>query len=266
MADNAGGTGPGSGAGIRAAPPFNLDLIFGLAFQAIRGGLGGFVLLLLWSFVLLAVITGILIGSWIALSEPGAVASDIARVDPAYAAIVVAMGLLYLVGIALIHLTTVGLAFAVLRHRRVPLSRLFALSRRRFWPALGSMVLAMLGTGLGLLLFIVPGLILLVRWWVWAPASLIEGCGPGRALGRSAELTRGVRWMVFWTWLITFLVSGALNQVAAALADWHFAFGVLSLAIYGFASVFWSCLMVAVYVALRDREGGAAPDLVGDAL
>ena len=263
MTEATGGTGRGgAGQGGSAPPPFNLDLIFGLTFQAIGRGLGGFVLLLLWSFVLLAVIAGVLGAGWFALAEPGAAAGEAAPTDPAYAAIVIAMGLLYLVGIALIHLTTVGLAYAVLRHRRLPLTRLFALSRRRFWPALGSMVLAMLGTGIGILLFVVPGLILLVRWWVWAPASLVEGCGPGRALGRSVELTRGVRWTVFWVWLVTFLVSGALNQLAAALAEWHFAFGVLSVAIYGFASMFWSCLMTAVYVALRDREGGSTPDLL----
>lgn len=272
MTDHAGGASGSAASGGGAAapppfnpPPFNLDLVFGLAFQAIRRGLGGFVLLLLWSFVLLAVIAAALGGGWYALMEPaaaGATASDVPDVNPLYAAIVIVAGLAYLVGITLIHLTTVGLAYAVLRHRRLPLPQLFGLSRRRFWPALGSMVLAMLGTGLGLLLFIVPGLILLVRWWVWAPAVLIEGCSAGRALARSAGMTKGVRWTVFWLWLITFLVSGALNQVTAALAEWHPAFGVLSFAIYGIASVFWSCLMVAVYVALRDREGIAAPDLI----
>lgn len=76
---------------------------------------------------------------------------------------------------------------------------LWGLLRRapRFAPALTAASLAAVTLPLaaaGLLL--VPGLWLLTRWSLFAPAIVHERLSPGRALRRSTELVRGVFWPV----------------------------------------------------------------------
>ena len=68
---------------------------------------------------------------------------------------------------------------------------------RYFFPLFIVALLVGLGVGLGLLLFIIPGLFLMVRWAVSAPIVVVEREGPTSSIGRSAELTRGYRWAVF---------------------------------------------------------------------
>ena len=75
---------------------------------------------------------------------------------------------------------------------------------RYFFPLFIVALLVGLGTGIGLLFFIIPGLLLIVRWAVAAPAALIEREGPTHSIGRSAELTQGHRWAVFGLVLLYF--------------------------------------------------------------
>jgi len=72
---------------------------------------------------------------------------------------------------------------------------------RAVTPVLGQLIgvaiVAGLGIVLGLVLFIVPGLVLLTLWAVVAPVVVLEHPGGLRALGRSRELVRGNGWQVF---------------------------------------------------------------------
>ena len=52
------------------------------------------------------------------------------------------------------------------------------------------------GVMIGMILVIVPGIILLLMWWVYIPAIVVEGKGIIGAFGRSRELTRGRRWHI----------------------------------------------------------------------
>jgi hypothetical protein len=68
-------------------------------------------------------------------------------------------------------------------------------------------IVAGLGIGLGLLALVVPGVILMLRWFVVAQAAAIEGEGWLPALRRSAQLTNGhyghIFVFVIYTGLIT---------------------------------------------------------------
>jgi hypothetical protein len=94
---------------------------------------------------------------------------------------------------------------------------------RYFFPLFIVALLVGLGTGIGLLLLIIPGLFLIVRWAVAAPAALIEREGPTHSIGRSAELTQGHRWAVFGLVLLYFVFFYAsiigLSMVLAATGD-----------------------------------------------
>lgn len=66
---------------------------------------------------------------------------------------------------------------------------------------------------LGLVVLIVPGLMVLCRYFVTVPVCVIERTGPLQALKRSAELTRGFRWKLLILGLLLLFL-----QIAPRLA------------------------------------------------
>lgn len=98
----------------------------------------------------------------------------------------------------------------------------------RVRPQLGSIVvaglLAGLGIALGLVLFIVPGLVLLTWWVLIIPVIVLERSAAGAAFSRSRELVRGYGWSVFGVIVLTILLviafSIVLGLVLTPAADW----------------------------------------------
>ena len=92
--------------------------------------------------------------------------------------------------------------------------------------ALVALTVASLLVFFGLLLFILPGLILLavfvyclVRWILVVPVIMLEGRGVVGALGRSSQLVHGHGWSVFGVILVTLVVLlGVGAGIAAVLA------------------------------------------------
>jgi hypothetical protein len=98
-------------------------------------------------------------------------------------------------------------------------------------PLIGVSILAGLGIAIGFVLFIIPGLILLVIWSVVAPVMVLERPGVFAAFGRSRELVRGNGWAVFRVILIvgfavilvSLLVgvaSVSLGSIGRGLVQW----------------------------------------------
>ncbi len=90
---------------------------------------------------------------------------------------------------------------------RFALPRLFSL--------LWIFILAGLGTVIGFLLLVIPGVYLLVAWFAVVPVLLVEGAKGSRALGRSRELVKG-RW---WSTFGVLLVLGILISVTSAIGQ-----------------------------------------------
>lgn len=92
---------------------------------------------------------------------------------------------------------------------------------RYFFPLFIVALLTSIGVLLGMILLIVPGIYLAVRWLVATPALVAEDIGPTAALGRSADLTEGRRWIVFALALLYFIfaivVEGVFTVAAGAL-------------------------------------------------
>ena len=59
------------------------------------------------------------------------------------------------------------------------------------------MVLAGIGISIGLVLLVVPGVYLAVRWYFVPQAVMVDGARGTRALKRSGELVRGHWWRTF---------------------------------------------------------------------
>ena len=131
-------------------------------------------------------------------------------------------------------------------------------------PVFGKLVLvgvvAGIGIVLGLILFIVPGLILITIWSVAAPVVVLERPEGLGALARSRELVRGNGWQVFAVIFILFIlvtiVAGAIDAGAESASA---GVGLVVRVIVGILTAPLSALAAAVlYFELRGT-GGAPP-------
>ena len=82
-----------------------------------------------------------------------------------------------------------------------------------FLPVVAMSIVSAIGVGLGLILFVVPGVILYLIWSVALPALVIERIGIFEALRRSAVLTKGAKWQIFGISLIFVLTFWGLSLV-----------------------------------------------------
>lgn len=103
--------------------------------------------------------------------------------------------------------------------RRLPVKMGESIRRglKRIFPLIGATMLMVLGILFGSLLLIVPGVILYMRWYVFAPVCVVEKQGPLSALKRSAELTKGSRWKLFGIMLILFAIGAVAGGLLAVL-------------------------------------------------
>lgn len=89
-------------------------------------------------------------------------------------------------------------------------------------PLIGAGLLSGIAIGVGMVLFLVPGLILLTIWAVIAPVIVVERSGVIAAFGRSRELVRGDGWQVFGViftvFLITVVVGIVLGVIGVAIS------------------------------------------------
>lgn len=115
------------------------------------------------------------------------------------------LGLTMVAGAVFNGLTTATLvygSFQDLRGQRAGIGECFA----RAVAVLLTIVLGALAysivMSLGMALLLIPGLIILVTYWLYAPAIVVERLGVGGAFTRSADLTRGKRWPIFGLMLI----------------------------------------------------------------
>lgn len=80
------------------------------------------------------------------------------------------------------------------------------------------MVLLALSVMVGLVLFLVPGVILYFMWSVASPVLVEERCGVFGSFGESRQLTKGARWKLFGILLVVLLVYWIVSGTAALLA------------------------------------------------
>jgi hypothetical protein len=143
---------------------------------------------------------------------------------------------------------------------------------RAVTPVFGKLVLvgvvAGIGIVLGLILFIVPGLILITIWSVAAPVVVLERPDGLGALARSRELVRGNGWQVFAVIFILFIlvtiVAGAIEAGAESAGS---GVGLVVRVVVGILTAPLSALAAAVlYFQLRaaavppPAPAGPSPD------
>jgi hypothetical protein len=120
------------------------------------------------------------------------------------------------------------------------------------------------GVSVGLILFIVPGVVLLKNWSIAVPVMIKEGTTPSSAMQRSTDLVEGYSWKVLLvvgtSFLIEYLCTEALTQLITRFgAFWFESYGdqVLSALLSPWGSLVTYVLPVALYreiVALKEGE------------
>jgi uncharacterized membrane protein len=141
-------------------------------------------------------------------------------------------------------------------------------------PVIGLSILFTLGLMFGLLLLVVPGIILFVRWSVASAALVEEDGGVIEAFSRSNELTRGARWHVFFLMIIVLVISWLISAIAtvpALMAGLDQANAVptatsiaLTLVTSTITTALWSTVVTSLYFSLRDRRDGPRSQQLAD--
>lgn len=126
-------------------------------------------------------------------------------------------------------------------------------------------ILVGLAVLLGLVLFVVPGVILGVMWSASVPAAAIERVTATAALRRSADLTRGNRWPIFFLLLIYLLAAAVVGVVSTMLTAGVVGLGALRAVSTGLAAVVSSGILVvgSVMIAMLFHELRLAKEGVG---
>jgi len=124
--------------------------------------------------------------------------------------------------------------------------------------------------GLASLLLFIPGVILIVMFWVYVPAIVVENAGITESLGRSRALTRGHRWSIFGLFALVFIVIFGLEYLvltkvgveglaAAVHSGWLlWAASAISVLVTAYVSVMTS---VGYYYLRAEKEGVFIDDI-----
>jgi hypothetical protein len=168
-------------------------------------------------------------------------------------------------------------AFQAMRGRPIDLAESARIGLKQFFPIIGLTISVAVATGLASLLFVVPGVMLYVAWFVATPVCVVEQLGPFGSMGRSRELTRGHRWKIFGMLLILVLVASVVGGllVGAAVAflgpNGIMAFSVAMTTLVGqivnliwnaIWSAFFAILIVVTYHDLRVAREGIDTDQI----
>jgi hypothetical protein len=112
--------------------------------------------------------------------------------------------------------------------------RALAAAARRLTPVAAAVSLSALGSSLGLIFLVVPGVYLWTRWFLSAQAVVAEDLGPLEGMERSADIVRGQWWRIFGTALVITLIAGILAALlGVSLQATGFEVGIGPLALLG---------------------------------
>jgi hypothetical protein len=137
-------------------------------------------------------------------------------------------------------------------------------NRARLGTLLGVTVLLGVGVGIGFLFLVVPGLILLSRWSLVVPLTVIEGAGVRSAFSRSAELVRGRTGRVLVVVVVAGLVAAVANSGITTAFDFlptFWAAWIGGTAAGAVAVPFEAHVLTVLYYKLTEPERPVLPDV-----
>ncbi len=256
-------------------PQFDVGRVLGRTFSAIKNNAVKFTII---SFII-AGLPMFLIGLWPLFINGGAgLLSDTEFSDAAIAGTVTAsiVGfVLYIFLSILLQSVLVHACFKDFAGEPVSLKQSGKVALRFLFPVLGLVVLYMLGVSIGFILLIIPGIFLLLGWYIAVPVLLVEKRGVLDSLSRSWQLTKGYkRWILLVVIILTVLsmvLSAVLTLVAMPFGNVTTATltggSVLFWIVYALSSALAQAITVminasavaAMYYEIRDLREGITP-------
>jgi hypothetical protein len=99
-----------------------------------------------------------------------------------------------------------------------PVGEYFTAVRPKLGPLVVTTALAGLGVMIGLILFVVPGVVFMVWWSVAAAVVMLEGRSGSSALGRAKQIVSGHGWRMFLLLLVVVVAIWAATAVITGVA------------------------------------------------
>jgi hypothetical protein len=129
-------------------------------------------------------------------------------------------------------------------------------ARTRLGPLLLASIIYGFGVAVGLLLFIVPGLLAAARWCVMAPLIMLESKTAGDARRRSSEIVRGSTATVLGALVVTFLLTAAILPfvLVTGISPGGVAYAVASFVWGSLTAPFFAYVLTVVYYQLVDPD------------
>lgn len=121
-------------------------------------------------------------------------------------------------------------------------------------------IVATIGIAIGFVAFVIPGVLLLLRWAVVAQVAALGNENWVEALKRSAELTRGNYWHVLGLVLLTGVIEIVLIDIGFAVAGsragaWQVTVGIL---VETITRSFTALTLSVLFFDLRARQSAVA--------
>lgn len=256
-------------------PQFDVGRVLGRTFSAIKNNLVKFSIV----SIIIAGLPMFLIGLWPLFITGGeGILSDSEISEAAVAGTMAAsvVGVIVYMFIYIILQSILVLAcFKDFAGERVSLRESGSIALKLIFPLVGLSILYFLGVGLGFLLLIIPGIFLLLGWYLAVPILLVEKTGVIDSFSRSWTLTSGYkRWIlliIVILWVISTVISVVLTLLAVPFGDVATATltggSTLFWIVYAFASALAQALTVminasavaAIYYEIRDLKEGITP-------
>ena len=184
----------------------------------------------------------------------------------------------YVVAYSVVSAILTHVCFKDFADEEVSLKRSSRTALALFLPLVGVLFIYFLGLMVGFMLLIIPGIFLLLGWYLVIPVLLVEKTGVLETLSRSWELTKGYkRWILLVTIILT-IISFVFSIVitlfsvpfgdpnTAALTGASVTFWVVnsfvSALAHCFAVMINSAAVAAMYFEIRDLKEGITPESI----
>ena len=258
-------------------PQFDIGRVINRTFGAIKNNFGSF-------FLASLIIMGLpmfLIGLYPVFAGSGGM-FDGDTVNEGYLtgffAVTILTAIVTMIGSIILQGALIFGAVADFNGHKAPFKQCMSVALRYFFPLLGLGLLVGFGTALGFLLFIVPGVLAALGWFIAAPVLIVEEQGITDSISRSWELTKGYkRWilLLFIILMVFSAIIGAMLGLFTMIAGdpttvmleggsptYHFLNSIFTALTQTITTMISATGVAAVYYELRQiKEGIGAESL-----
>lgn len=178
-----------------------------------------------------------------------------------------AMALVALLQVVLGNVLTGAVTYGVVEHMRgkaASFGDVLQFGLRVFLRVLLTGLVTGVIIGVATIFLIIPGLIATAILYAAVPAAAIEGLGAGAAIRRSARLTEGSRWPIFWAAVLMAIVFIGVGALVGAILGLSTGFegepsAALDITIALVVSPFFATAPAVCYALLRQGKENVDP-------